>query len=151
MALSGAYRDPFTPGNDAPAHPHRHHPLSLLQKRQDAKGRRHLMLQRSTPLSIYTATQRLASPQSSLSTLLRTLNRCHKKQMDQYVQIMRKHHPHAIASGRNSPFPHPYPLNYSINSFSMHHSKAQTLTSMQTKPALQNPYTSFTLHGARSG
>ena len=145
------YPHSLSPRNHAQAHPHRHHPLSLLQERQDAKNRRYIMLQRPTPLSLHTATQRLASPQSSLSTLLRTLNRCPKKQMDQYVQIMRKHHPHAIASARNSPFPHPYPLNRSLNSFSMHHSKAQNLTSMQTKPALQNPYTSFTLRRARSG
>jgi len=151
MALSGACRDPFPPGDDAPAHPYRHHSLSLLQKRQDAKDRRHLMLQRPTPLSIDTATQRLASLHSSLSTLLRTLNRCLEKQMDQYIQIVRKHPPHAIADGRNIRFTHPYLLNRCPNSLSKQHPKGQHPTLRQAKPALQNPYTSFTLRGARSG
>ena len=151
MALCGAYGDPFTPGNDAPAHPHRYHPLSLLQKGQDAKDRTHLMLHRQTPLSIYTATQRLSSPQSPLNTLLRTLNRCPKKQMDPYVQIIRKHPRHTIAPGRNIRFTYPYPLNRSPNWLSKQYCKGQHCTLKQTKPALQNPYTSFTLHGARSG
>jgi predicted PurR-regulated permease PerM len=47
----------------------RHHPLFLVQKRQGAKDRRHLMLQRPTPLSLDTATQWLSSPRRSLTVL----------------------------------------------------------------------------------
>jgi hypothetical protein len=71
--------------------------------------------------------------------------------MDQYVHIMRKYPSHAIVLGRNIPFTPPYPLNPSPNRLSKQYSKGQPRTLKQPKPALQNPYSSFTLHGARSG
>jgi len=71
--------------------------------------------------------------------------------MDPYVQIMRKHPRHTISPGRNIRFPYPYPLNRYTDWVSKHYSKGQHCTLKQTKPALQNPYPSFTLNAARSG
>jgi len=65
--------------------------------------------------------------------------------MDQYVHIMRKYSCHAIAPGRNIRFTYPNPLNPSPNRLSKQYSKGQHRTLRQPKPALQNPYTSFTL------
>jgi hypothetical protein len=71
--------------------------------------------------------------------------------MDHYVQIMRKCPCHAVALGRNIPFTPPYPLNRFPNPLSTQHCKGQPRNLRQAKPLLQNPYSSFTLHGARSG
>jgi hypothetical protein len=71
--------------------------------------------------------------------------------MDQYVQIMSNHHRHPIVPAPNIRFTHPYPLNRSRNSLSKQQSKGQHRTLGQSKPALQNPYASFKLRGARSG
>jgi hypothetical protein len=51
---------------------------------------------------------------------------------------MTKHPRHAIASGRDIRFTHPYPLNRSRNSLSKQHSKGQHRTLRQAKPAFQN-------------
>src|SRR5512136_2563598 len=69
MAPSSASRDSFPPGNDAPAHPHRYHPLSLLQKRQDAKDRRHSLLHGQTPLSVHSTSQHPSSRHRQLTIL----------------------------------------------------------------------------------
>jgi hypothetical protein len=71
--------------------------------------------------------------------------------MDHYVQIMRKYPHHTIAPGQNIRFIYPYPLNRYTDCVSKHYSRGQHCTLKQTKPTLQNPYTSFTLHGPRSG
>ena len=71
--------------------------------------------------------------------------------MDTYVPIRRKYPRHTIAPGQNIRFIYPYPHNRCADWVSKRYSRGQHCTLKQTKPTLQNPYTSFTLHGPRSG
>ena len=80
-----------------------------------------------------------------------TLNRSRRKQMDQYVPILKKCPRQPIGSALSNPITNPGPGKGSRNSLWKHQSIYRHLTLMLTKPPLQNPYASFTVPGARSG
>jgi len=68
-----------------------------------------------------------------------------------YIPVSKKRLHQTIKSGPNEHRTYPCPRMGSLNSFSNHQCKGQWLTLGQIKPPLQNPFTSFTLRGARSG
>jgi len=71
--------------------------------------------------------------------------------MDTYVSISEKRHHHILRSGLNKPLTDPCPANQSLDSLLKRQSKCHRLILEQAKLPLQNPCTSFTLRGARSG
>jgi hypothetical protein len=71
--------------------------------------------------------------------------------MHHYVPIPKNRLQQILRSAPREPLTDPCPAKASIKSLLKHQSKAQHLTSCHTKFPLQTPYTSFTLHCARSG
>jgi len=71
--------------------------------------------------------------------------------MDHYVPIPQKCPQQILRPAPREPLTNHCQAKASIKSFLKHQSKAQHLTLCHTKSPIQTPYTSFTLHGARSG